>query len=367
MIYLNYAATTPTSKQSLETYINVTNDFYQNMSNNKYALELQEQSREIILREIAATDHKLVYTSGGTEANNLAILGYSRMFETKKHFITTFYEHSSVYETFNQVELEGHEVTYVKSDKNGYINYNDIEKHIKNNTVMVSIMSVNNEIGTVNDIDSIFGQLNEKFPKIKTMCDNVQGFGKIKLLDLDNIDFMVISSHKIYGPKACGALVMRKNTQLKKIIHGGEFEDGLRAGLQNLASQVSFASAVKKVNENQQMINEKLEENRNYLFKLIQENDFININCNSDSNVISVRIDTVMNGESIVSEIFNEGVEVSSRSACSTKVKTSSRSLMSIGLSSKQIEKTIRVSISHLTTKKELDTLIKIIKDKIIK
>lgn len=360
--YLNYASTTPVNQDVLNTYVDVSQKYFGYITTNKSCNTLYEQSKDVLLKLVNAKNHKVIYTSGATEANNLIIRSYSTNFSSKKHFITTCYEHPSMMSCFEALEELGHTVTYLKVDNLGRVILSDVLAQIKPNTVLISIMHINNEIGVKNDVEAIFKEVKAFDKKIVTMCDNVQGFGKVKNLDLTNIDVMSLSSHKIYGPKACGCLIIKDTIKLDPQITGGSLELGSRGGMQSLPAQISFVKAAK-------MILTDLEKNmitinnlKQYLLDQLVELDFVVINCKSDIGVVSCKIDSMMLGESLVTYFADYNIEISTKSACSSKTNMPSYVLSNIGLSNDDIAKTIRISISHLTTKDELDYFVSILK-----
>lgn len=364
MIYLNNAATTKIDDDILQTYVDVSKKYYSSPSTNYEALNLQNQCRESILKNLMYTNKKVVFTSNATFANNLAILGYARSFKHKKHFITSIYEHASVYETFKQLEDEGHEVSYVFPNENGIVCKNDIINLIKKDTVMVSIMCVNNELGTHNEIDFIFDEIKKINSNIVVMSDCVQAIGKVKMPS-DRCDIVTFSTHKIHGPKNIGVLIINDKINLSKITYGGSNEFNINPGTLDLALVVCLTKTINK------SINALDETNKHFnvigqrIYKRIAQNSNLGLNCISNTNVFSIRLNSIMNGQSICDFLFNLNIEVSTRSACSVRVKSDYRVLKSIGLSSSFCDKTIRISISKFTTIQEIDHFFDILEEKI--
>ncbi len=360
MKYFDYAATTPIDQEVFKIYQTVGETCFFNSGCNKNAKELETKSRNKILDAMELNDgkHELIFTSGGTESNNLAILGFAKTLTEQSHFITSCFEHASVDSCFKELEKQGHEVSYIKVDKTGHISPADVIAAIKENTVFVSIMSVNNELGTRQAIEEIFSQVKENDKNIITMSDYVQGLGKIKI-DYANIDLLTISSHKIYGPKGVGALIKTNTTKLLPLIYGGTNEFNLRAGLQSLPAQVAFSIAVEKIiaefDEHQKAINDA----RNYFIELIDKSKNINLNCNTEANVVSISCDTKIENTDILTLMEAKGFYLSARSADSAGLKLYSRSLLGIGLDKKIIDRTMRVSFSHLTTRSDVKELVK--------
>lgn len=361
MKYFDYAATTPVNKDILNTYVKVTENYFAHSGVNPDIKRLETEAKNVILEKLGfnKSEFDLIFTSGGTEANNLAVKGYASTFESKRHFIVSVYEHSSMHESFEYLEECGHEVTYINPNQNGEIEVETLVNAIKDNTVMVSIMHVNNEIGSINDIKSLSQAVKAKNSNIVFLCDNVQGVGKTQKLDNTNLDLVSISAHKIYAPKGVGALIKRKKVNVIKQIHGGSLEDGMRGGTQNLANQVAFAKAVKDIMGNLDEVLKEIASKRKMLVDGLLKNEKIKLNVESASNVISIRIDMKMQSESVVTLMLNKGFAISTKSACSSKLNKGSRSLHAIGLTSSEQDHTFRISISHFSETNDIKALIK--------
>ncbi len=360
MKYFDYAATTPVNKEILNTYVKVTENYFAHAGVNPDIKRLEVEAKNVILEKLGfnKNEFELVFTSGGTEANNLAVKGYAKTFASKRHFIVSSYEHSSMHESFEYLEECGHEVTYINPNQNGEIEIDTLISALKDNTVLVSIMHVNNEIGSINDIKSLSKALKAKNKDIVFLCDNVQGVGKAKVLDNTNLDFVTISAHKIYAPKGVGALIKRKNVNVKTQIHGGTLENGMRGGTQNLANQVAFAKAVKDIMLNLDDVLAEIAKKRKVLIDLLLKNKKIKLNVESTSNVISIRINMQMQSESVVKLLLDKGFAISTRSACSSKLNRGSRSLHAIGLTSCEQDHTFRISISHFSEITDIKALV---------
>ncbi len=360
MKYFDYAATTPINKDVLNTYVKVSENYYAHAGVNPDVERLENDAKEIILEKLSvkSDEFDLIFTSGGSEANNLAVKGHAFSFDKPMHFIVSSYEHSSMHESFEYLESVGHEVTYVKPNSEGIIQIKDVTDAVKDNTVMVSIMHINNEIGTTNPVELIMGAVKLKSPRVVTLVDNVQGVGKAKNLDLEYIDLMTCSAHKIYGPKGIGALIKRKKLNLVTQIHGGALQGGTRGGTQNLAAQVAFAKACKDIIQDQTFILSTVDRLRDFLIEELVKNEKITLNAPTKSNVVSIRIDMEMQSESVVKLMLDAGYAISTKSACSSKLNKGSRSLNSIGLSMTEQDHTFRISISHHTSREDISGLV---------
>ncbi len=364
MKYFDYAATTPIDRSVYNIYQSIGEECFFNSGCNTKAKTLETNTRKKILTALELNDgnHELIFTSGGTEANNLAILGFAKTLTKKSHFITTCFEHASVDACFKELENQGHSVTYIKVDAKGHINPKDVYDAITKNTVFVSIMSVNNELGTRQPIETVFEYIKNNHPHITTMSDYVQGLGKV-VLDFKYIDLMSISSHKIYGPKGVGALIKTSNTSIKPLIYGGTNEFNLRAGLQSLPAQVAFAEAVEKIIANFDHHLAKINEARDLFLKLVDESSVINLNCPTQANVASIRLNSNAENTEILERMEERGFYLSARSADSAGLKLYSRSLLGIGMDKRDIDRTMRVSFSHLTSKSDVQNLIQNLED----
>ncbi len=359
MTYFDYAATTPIDKDVYETYKQVGETCFFNSGCNKEAKALETKMRSSILNSLNVDEdnYELVFTSGGTEANNISILGFAKGLKTKSHFITSCFEHASVNSPFKEIEQNGHSVTYVDVDENGHIDVKDVISHIKDNTVMVSIMLVNNELGTRQPVEQLFKYLKANHRQIVTMTDYVQGLGKLKF-DHTHTDIFTISSHKIYGPKAVGAIIKKKDVTLKPLIVGGTNEFGMRAGLQSLPAQVAFARAVDTIITNFDQYNQVIYKVQSLFNSLVNESEVLTLNCVPEGNVSSIRVECNIENSEILDLMEGRGFYLSARSADSAGIKLYSRSLLGIGLTKEQVDHTMRVSFSHHTTEAEVRSLV---------
>lgn len=351
MKYFDYAATTPIDEKVYEVYKQTGETCFFNSGCNKQAKKLESESRARIMSALNLDTevYDLVFTSGGTESNNLAILGYAKTLTKPAHFITSCFEHASVNSCFVELEKQGHSVTYIPVNKDGHIEPEKVLTAIREDTVMVSIMLVNNELGTRQPIEVIFEQIKAKHNHIITMTDYVQGLGKLKF-DHTNTDLFTISSHKIYGPKGVGALIKTKSTKILPLIVGGTNEFNMRAGLQSLPAQVAFATSVETVIENFEEYNRKINEAQSYFNELVDNSQTLDLNCKPDGNVSSIRIASNLENTEILEQMEARGFFLSARSADSAGIKLYSRSLLGIGLTHEQIDRTMRVSFSHHTS-----------------
>lgn len=360
MIFLDYASTTPIDQDVLNSYWEILNRYYANSaSNHQLGLEvdsLQNQARNQIANILKVKMDEIIFTSGSSESNNFAIKGVAFKYKNRgKHIITSSIEHKSVLECCKQLEKEfGFEVTYLEPNEEGRITLETLEKNIRKDTILVSIMYVNNEIGTINPIPEIGKFLSDK-PTIIFHCDATQAIGKIPV-DLNNVDLVSISAHKIYGLKGSGILVKKKNIELLPLIAGGGQEYGYRSGTSNWPVNVMFAKTLRLAFDSQI-------DNYNHVLKLkekiinhLQEIENIQINTpveNASPYIINFSIKNKK--AAVIAQAFDDhGICLSTISACSTKTEMPSHVIYETFKDIKRAESSIRVSMSKYTTFEEI-------------
>ena len=358
---MDHAATTPVDAKVLEAMIPFFNAVYGNASSihsfGQDAKEALDSSREKCAKLINADFEEIVFTSGGTESDNLAIKGVVRK---GNHIITSKIEHHAVLHTCEFLEKHGFEVTYLPVDKYGFVNPRGVEKAIKKNTVMVSIMHANNEIGTIEPIAEIGNICRDKDVLFHT--DAVQSFGKIPIdVKKMNIDMLSASAHKLYGPKGVGLLYVRKGVRLTPQIHGGGHEFGLRSSTENVPGIVGFAKAVELAKKNMNRWAEHEKRLSKMLVKGVLKipdswlNGHPEKRLPGNTNFCFKHIE----GESMVIHLSMKGVAASTGSACSSKSLKPSHVLTSIGLSSKDAHGSLRLTLGKDNTKKEVGYVLK--------
>lgn len=358
MYYFDYASTTKPSEKVLDLHFKLLNDIYLHPDGNNIAGKALNEAKEIIKQVLKLNNsYEVVFTSGGTEANNLAIIGYAQNFSSKKHFITSSYEHSSVHSCFKQLEKMGHDVTYLSIGKDGQIDYEVLESSLQQNTVMVSIMAVNNEIGSINSEEKISRIIKNFNSEIIYMADCVQAVGKIDY-QFSNLDIITISGHKLYAPKGIGAVIYKNKLKLQRTIFGGEQQGGLRAGTICTASALTLAYSLKNEVENLDETQKHIKQVTRPFLEFVYEHPKIEFNVTPYSNIASVNFKTKALAESIIAVLNNKEIYASTRSACSKTLNVPSRTLSALGLNKQQIDRTIRFSFSHQTTKDEITYLI---------
>lgn len=354
-IYFDNVATTSLNDSVKSTYFELLNKYFCN-SDALYddgieVFNLQEQARENIARFLNVNSKEIIFTSGASEANNLAIKGLCFKHPEKKHIITSYYEHSSTYNACKQLEEEfNYDVTYIKPNKNGIIDPNDVKNAIKDDTILVSIMHVNNEIGTINDIDSIKKIVKEK-RGVFFHSDITQSFCKIDF-DLKDIDLASFSAHKIHGLKGSGILVKKEHVEILPLISGGQQEQGLRGGTSNAIVNIVLAKTIRIAMENKEKYNEYLNELHDYFINKISTISGIKINSFDNSLKTLFSITTKVPSEVIVNALNQKEIMVSSKSTCSSKTSHQNRTLSSVDIDE---DHTFRVSLDYHNTKQEID------------
>ena len=365
-IYLDNSATTKPYKEVIKTVNEAMETMYYNPSS-IYSKGVEVSKKIEIIREniadtLNAKDKNIVFTSGGTESVNTAINSVVKS-TRKKHIITTAYEHDCTLKTLKKLESEGYEVTYVKPN-DGEIKLEDILSAVKEQTVLVTVMHVNNEIGNIIDIDKLGKELKKQNPNIYFHVDAVQSYMKLKIdVQKANVDFLSISAHKIHGIKGTGVLFVKDTQKFQPLIYGGGQEKGYRSGTENTLGIFALGSAVFVGHSSFEENVSKMRELKSYLKTQLLENiDEVKINSQDEGVCHVLNVSFIgAKAEILLHTLESEGIYVSMGSACSSK-KKGSHVLNSIGLKENEIQGAIRFSLSSLNTKEQIDTLIPILK-----
>lgn len=327
-----------------------------------------ERSRENIANYINADKNELFFTSGGTESDNWALIG-TTMFKGRKsgHIIITAFEHSAIIESAKFLEKIGFDVSFVFPNKDGFIEANDVLDAIREDTILVSIMYVNNEVGTFQDIKKICSLVKEKNSNIIFHTDAVQALSEIVIDVKDlNIDLLSISGHKIHGPKGIGALYIKSGTEIENFIFGGSQERSRRAGTENVAGIVGFSKAIDILRNSRENNISKRLALREYFLKKLEENSIsFNINGaleNRYSGNINISFEGVEKEMLIMSMDF-KGICISGGSACSSGAVENSHVLDAMGVDDELKNKAVRISFGENNTFKEIDEFILALKE----
>ena len=363
-IYLDYAATTPISPEVKEVMINHFDTFGNPSSLHHLGVvaeKLIKQARKQVSDALGVNEREIIFTSGGTEANNLAIQGLT-LNRTNARYITSQIEHPSVLGTFEWLEKNGADVVYLPVDEHGRVMLDALKSALSNETVLVSIMAVNNETGTiqpVQEIGTMIQTFNREFQaQVRFHVDAVQAFGKFTLMpEKLNVDAMSISAHKIGGPKGIGALYVKKGINLKPLMFGGQQEQGVRPGTENGLGIVAFGKAAELAKNHMAQRESYVKEIKaTFIDALMQEPEIIingTVDASASPYIINLSVMGVK-GEVLLHTLEMKGLYVATGSACSSKKKVASHVLRAMKLNDARLEGAIRISFSHLTTIEEV-------------
>ena len=367
-IYLDYAATTPTHPEVVEAMLPYFTDAFANPSSiHSYGQEVKgaiEEARAKVAALIEAHDEEIVFTSGGTEADNFALIGVAFANEKKgNHIIASSIEHHAVLDTCKFLERRGFRVTYLPVDEYGLVDPSDVKEAITDNTILVSVMQANNEIGTIEPIVEIGRIVKETGSYFHT--DAVQTVGHIPV-DVNElgVDLLSISAHKLYGPKGVGALYINKGTKLSPFIHGGGQERNRRASTENVPGIVGFGRAVELAQSEMREEAKRLRHLRDRLSSgLMERIDRTRLNGHPVRrlpNNVNISVDFV-EGESMLLNLDLEGIGASSGSACSSARLDASHVLLAMELSHEQAHGSLRFTLGKWTTEEEIERILEVL------
>lgn len=364
-IYMDYGASTPVDKEVIEEMVPYFDRFYGNPSSihsfGREAFDAVEESRKKVADIICANEDEMVFTSGGTESDNLAIKGVA--FRNKKkrgskgtHIITSAIEHPGVLTTCKYMEKIGFNVKYLPVDKHGLIDIKELEDAISKDTFLITIMFANNEIGTIEPMEKI-GKIAKEHDVI-FHTDAVQAVGKVPVdVNKLNIDLLALSSHKIYGPKGAGALYVKNGVKLQTIAHGGGHEKGLRSSTYNTPGVVGLGKACElgKTRLKEDMVH--LKNLRDMLIKDILKIEESYLNGHPEKRLVNnahFRF-TAIEGESLNLMLDDKGIAAATGSACSSKKLQASHVLLAIGLKPEEAHGSLRLTLGRMNTKEDVE------------
>lgn len=364
-IYLDNSATTRPLPEVVEAMVQTLTDNYGNPSSlhNKglKAEKILKAARRKIAEKLAVSPEEIIFTSGGTESNNLAIKGIAYQYQNRgRHLVTTEVEHPSVLESFLVLEEEGFEVTFLEADRYGRISLDDLRDSITPETILASIIHVNNELGTIHPLAEIGTIIKEKNPNTFFHTDCIQSFGKMLVQPARSmVDLLSISGHKIHGPKGIGVLYKRKGIELRALQTGGGQENGYRCGTENIPGIAGLIPALDALPDytEENPYNQELDRLKNHFIRGLEKIDrkvIINSPEDGAPHILNISFPGIK-GEVLIHSLEAEGVYVSTGSACHSKSREKSHVLRAIGLPMEQIDGTIRVSFSTYNTIEELD------------
>ncbi len=367
-IYLDYAAATPLDSRVMkEVILHFKKSFGNTMSLHSFgqaAKEVLENSREKVASLMGAQRDEVIFTGSATEANNFALKGVAFANKSRgKHIIISAVEHPCIAESAHWLGLQGFEITELKVDKYGLVDPKDVEKALRKETILVSVMHANNEIGTIQPIAEIGAVCRKAAVFFHT--DAAQSFGKIPIdVDKMNIDLLTASSHKMYGPKGAACLFKRKKVKIEPLLHGGGHESGYRSSTVNVPAIAGFAKACELCREEMASEAERLSHLRDKLISgILTEVKDTQLNGHAVKrlpNNVNISFFFV-EGESLMMQLDLMGIAVSTGSACSSKKLEPSRVLQAIGLKPHQIHGSLRLSLGRQTTKEEIDYVLKVL------
>ena len=369
MVYLDYAATTPVDKRVLESFEKTCVEYMGNPNSlhieGGKSKKLMEAGVNQVANLLNVRDDEVIFTSGATESNNLAITGVVNKYKDRgKTIITTKLEHSSIIETVNYLEKNGYTIKYVKLDDNGLVDINNLKELINDDVVLVSVCEVNSEIGIIENIKEI-GEILKEYPRIIFHVDGTGAIGK-KHIDLTNIDLYSFSAHKIYGLKGVGCLIKKEHITLEPLIHGGKSQSIYRGGTPALPLIVSTARALKLVlmdlDYNISYIKRLSDRLKNGLSKI----NGVSINSNEYSIPYIINISVVgIKSETLLHALEEDGICISTKTACSTN--DYSTGVYEFTHDEEKAKSSLRISLSYLTKENEIDYFLNKLEEKITK
>lgn len=369
-IYLDNAATTPVKKEVLEEMLPYFSEKFGNASTlysyGREAKEALDIARDRVARAIGADASEIYFTSGGTESDNWAIKAAAYALKEKgNHIITTSIEHHAVLHTCEYLKKHGFKITYLPVDEYGLVDIEEVKRTITDQTILISIMYANNEVGTIEPIEEIGKIAKERGILFHT--DAVQAVGHIPVNVADlNCDMLSLSAHKFYGPKGIGALYIKKNVKIHPYMHGGAQEKGRRAGTENIPAIVGLGKAIELATQDLSYKMEKMTRLRDKLIDGILSNiDYVKLNGHPEKRLpgnVNVSVEYV-EGESMLLSLDMKGVCASSGSACTSGSLDPSHVLLAMGLPHELAHGSLRFSIGEQNTEEEIDYVIQVLPD----
>jgi len=364
MLYWDYAAATPPYEEVVQTMEQIMKLHYANPSSlhraGSEAGKLIRRSREVCAAALSVQPQEILFTSGATESNNLAIKGAALQYQTRgRHLVTTEIEHPSVYESFLQLQRMGWEVTFVAPDSTGVVDPERVAAAVRRDTVLVSVMHVNNEIGTIQPLKEMGKLIKAVNPRTLFHVDGVQGYGKLAV-DLKDwqVDLYSLSPHKLRGPRGVGLLYIKDGIKLFPLLTGGSHEEGQRAGTENVPAIVASSKAIRMSGEQRETFVAQLVPLRDRLLRFLRTVPEFVINSREDGAPHIVHFSYPgMKGEVFARKLEELGMAVSTRSACSSRLAEPSRVLLSMGKDVSSASGGIRISLGDSHTDEDVAAL----------
>ncbi|WP_053957683.1 cysteine desulfurase family protein [Inediibacterium massiliense] len=369
-VYLDNSATTKPNEEVVQMMIKVLTEYYGNPSSLHHkGVEVErmvKDARKKLSKALGALDQEIIFTSGGTESNNMAIQGSLKNRRGKK-IITTKIEHPSVLNVYKELENKGYDVVYIDVDSFGRINIEQVKENLSEDTALISMMHVNNEVGTIQPIEEIGKLLSKMKQKPIFHVDAIQSFGKIKFTPKKlGADLLSISGHKIHGPKGIGALYIRKNTNISPILYGGNQETGIRSGTENVPGIIGLGEACVELYDMDEKIAILQSLKDRFIGGIKNEVREIKINGyekeGSAPHIANISF-LGIRGEVLLHSLEQDGIYVSTGSACSSHKNSKSHVLKNMKLKDEEIEGAIRFSFSYHNTIEEIDYAVEKVKN----
>lgn len=370
--YFDNAATTKVFDSVKDIVIKTMTEDYGNTSaKHRKGMEAEnyiKEARTAIAKNLKVQEKEIIFTSGGSESNNMALIGAAQAYRRSgKHIISSSIEHASVYNPLGYLQEQGFEITYLPVDGKGHINPKELEQAIRPDTILVSVMYVNNEIGAVEPVEEISRMIKGKNPNTLFHVDAIQAYGKFQIRPKrQGIDLMSVSGHKIHGPKGVGFLYINDKVKIKPLIYGGGQQKGMRAGTENVPGVAGLGAAVKEIYANHQEKMDKLYGLKDYMIGRLQELEGVYINSQpgreSAPQIVSASFEGVRS-EVLLHSLEERGIYVSSGSACSSNHPGVSKTLRGIGVRQDLLDATLRFSFGMFNTTQEVDYAVEVLKE----
>ena len=368
--YFDNSATTRCFDSVTDIMVKVMKEAYGNPSSmHNKGVEAEgyvRYAKEIIAKSLKVTEKEIFFTSGGTESDNLALIGAAMaQYRYGKHLITSMIEHPAVIQTLKYLETQGFTVTYLPVDENGRVRDRDVANAMTKDTILVSILHTNNEIGSLQPVEEIGALIKSMNPRTLFHVDAVQGYGKVRIYPKKmNIDMLSVSGHKIHGPKGIGFLYVNEKVRLKPVIYGGGQQGGLRSGTENVPGIAGIGKAVEELFRDFEKDIDELYSIKQYFVDEITKIDGVYVNGltgkDSAPHVVSVSVRGIRS-EVLLHALEDKGIYISAGSACSSHKKESSATLKAIGVAKDLLDSTVRFSFSVFTTREEIDYAVKVL------
>lgn len=361
-IYLDNSATTPVAPEVLEAMTPFFQTYYGNASSlhsaGRDARMAVEGSRSLIAEYLGIAPNEIVFTSGATESDNLAVLGTALQSRTGGHIITSRVEHDAILHAVQWLETQGYDVTYLEVDEFGRVDPEAVREAIRSDTLIVSVIAGNNEIGTIQPIREI-GEICKQ-RNVPFHTDAVQAYGKVKL-PIDVIDMLSVSAHKLHGPKGVGFLYVRKGVKLTPILHGGGHESGRRSGTENVPGIVGLGEATRIAFEERELVTQRMRGFREHLIEEVLKLPGTRLNghvIESLPHIVNFSF-AAIEGESLIMKLNEHGISTSTGSACSSPNLEPSHVLVALGIPLSMAHGSLRVSTGRQTTETDIEALLK--------